>query len=87
MAKALELTWVAKLRQWRKRRNVGGKRKDFYLGTGSGPDDRESYRRALAGIARGKPVFALPGSTGAVELAMTKLILPELGHLLAELRK
>src|SRR6476660_6171492 len=47
MAKALELTWVAKLRQWRKRRNVGGKRTDFYLGTGDGPDDRESYRRAL----------------------------------------
>jgi molybdenum cofactor biosynthesis protein B len=43
--------------------------------------------RAIAGIARGKPLFALPGSTGAVELAMTKLILPELGHLLAELRK
>jgi hypothetical protein len=47
MAKVFELTWVAKLRQWRKRRNVGGKRKDFYLGTGNGPDDRESYRRAL----------------------------------------
>ena len=47
MAKGLELTWVEKLRQWRKRRNVGGKRKDFYLGTGNGPDDRESYRRAL----------------------------------------
>jgi molybdopterin adenylyltransferase len=43
--------------------------------------------RAIGGIARGKPVFALPGSTKAVELAMTKLILPELGHLLAELRK
>jgi molybdenum cofactor biosynthesis protein B len=43
--------------------------------------------RAMAGIARGKVIFALPGSTKAVELAMTKLILPELGHLLAELRK
>ena len=31
--------------------------------------------------------FALPGSTKAVELAMTKLILPELKHLLSELRK
>jgi molybdopterin biosynthesis enzyme MoaB len=29
----------------------------------------------------------MPGSTKAVELAMTKLILPELRHLLAELRK
>jgi molybdenum cofactor biosynthesis protein B len=43
--------------------------------------------RATAGVARGKPIFAMPGSTRAVELAMTKLILPELGHLLVELRK
>ena len=43
--------------------------------------------RAVAGIARGRLVFAMPGSTKAVELAMTKLILPELGHLLRELRK
>lgn len=43
--------------------------------------------RAIGGVARGKAVFALPGSTKAVELAMTKLILPELKHLLHELRK
>jgi molybdenum cofactor biosynthesis protein B len=45
--------------------------------------------RATAGIAAegNKPIFAMPGSTRAVELAMTKLILPELGHVLAELRK
>ena len=43
--------------------------------------------RAVGGIARGKVVFAMPGSTPAVELAMTKLILPELGHLLGELRR
>ena len=43
--------------------------------------------RALAGIARGKPVFAVPGSTAAAELALERLILPELGHLVAELRK
>lgn len=42
---------------------------------------------AVAGIAGGKPVFALPGSTGACRLAMEKLILPELGHLTAELGK
>ena len=35
----------------------------------------------------GKLIFAMPGSTKAVELAMTKLILPELKHLLMELRK
>jgi molybdenum cofactor biosynthesis protein B len=44
--------------------------------------------RATAGIsASGKPIFALPGSTKAVELALNRLILPEIGHLLAELRK
>jgi molybdenum cofactor biosynthesis protein B len=43
--------------------------------------------RALGGIAQGKPIFAMPGSTKAVELAMTRLILSELGHLLSELRK
>jgi molybdenum cofactor biosynthesis protein B len=43
--------------------------------------------RAVGGIAAGKLLFAMPGSTPAVELAMTKLILPELGHLLGELRK
>ena len=43
--------------------------------------------RAVAGIACGKPLFALPGSPKAVELALEKLILPELDHLVAELRK
>ena len=43
--------------------------------------------RAIAGIAHGKPIFAMPGSSKAVELAMTKLILPELRHILRELRK
>ena len=43
--------------------------------------------RAVGGVSRGKLLFALPGSTAAVELAMTKLILPELKHLLRELRK
>lgn len=43
--------------------------------------------RAIGGIARGKPLFALPGSPVAVELALARLILPELSHLLAELRK
>jgi molybdenum cofactor biosynthesis protein B len=43
--------------------------------------------RAAGGIARGKLLFAMPGSTKAVELAMKQLILPELRHLLLELRK
>jgi molybdenum cofactor biosynthesis protein B len=42
---------------------------------------------ALAGIAKGKPVFALPGSVKAVELAMTELILPIVGHLVEEVAK
>jgi len=40
--------------------------------------------RALAGLARGRVVFVVPGSSGAVRLAMEKLILPELGHLASE---
>lgn len=40
--------------------------------------------RAVGGLARGKVVLSLPGSEDAVRLAMTKLILPELGHLVRE---
>jgi molybdenum cofactor biosynthesis protein B len=43
--------------------------------------------RALGGVAGRKLLFAMPGSTKAVELAMSRLIVPELGHLLGELRK
>lgn len=43
--------------------------------------------RATGGIAAGKLLFALPGSLPAVELGMTRLILPELRHLIRELRK
>ena len=43
--------------------------------------------RALGGVTGRQIIFAMPGSTKAVELAMTRLILPELRHLLAELRK
>ncbi|HUK29038.1 MAG TPA: molybdopterin-binding protein, partial [Candidatus Acidoferrales bacterium] len=37
--------------------------------------------RAFAGTAKGRAVFCLPGSPDAVQTAMQKLILPELGHL------
>jgi molybdenum cofactor biosynthesis protein B len=43
--------------------------------------------RATGGIASGKPLFVLPGSTKAVTLALTRLILPALPHLLGELRR
>jgi molybdenum cofactor biosynthesis protein B len=39
--------------------------------------------RAVAGVVAGTVVASLPGSTGAVELAMSKLLLPELGHMVA----
>ena len=39
--------------------------------------------RATAGVCRSTPVFSMPGSLGAVALAMDKLILPEIGHLTA----
>jgi molybdenum cofactor biosynthesis protein B len=40
--------------------------------------------RAVAGLYRGVVIFATPGSTAAVKLALEKLILPELGHLVFE---
>lgn len=43
--------------------------------------------RALAGIARGKVIFVLPGSGNACRLALEQLILPELGHIVGELTK
>ena len=38
--------------------------------------------RAGAGIARGRAIVYLPGSTAAVDLGVRELLLPELGHLL-----
>jgi molybdenum cofactor biosynthesis protein B len=43
--------------------------------------------RALAGTSAGRVIAALPGSRGAIRLALEKLLLPELGHLLGEARK
>ncbi|MBY0098997.1 MogA/MoaB family molybdenum cofactor biosynthesis protein [Mesobacillus maritimus] len=43
--------------------------------------------RAAAGVVNDKAVFSTPGSTGAVRLAMEKLILPEIGHIVRELKK
>jgi molybdopterin adenylyltransferase len=43
--------------------------------------------RAVAGVAEAKIIFAMPGSAKAVELAMERLILPEIGHLVYEMRK
>ncbi|WP_319004472.1 MogA/MoaB family molybdenum cofactor biosynthesis protein [Halobacillus litoralis] len=43
--------------------------------------------RAAAGVSGKTAVFSTPGSTGAVKLAMDRLILPELIHVVNELKK
>ncbi|NEU30869.1 molybdenum cofactor biosynthesis protein MoaB [bacterium LRH843] len=43
--------------------------------------------RAIAGVYNNKAIFSTPGSTGAVKLAMSKLIVPELGHVMREIFK
>lgn len=48
---------------------------------------RTLLSRAIGGTAKDKLIFALPGSTGAVKLAIEKLIKPELNHLVHELTK
>jgi molybdenum cofactor biosynthesis protein B len=43
--------------------------------------------RATAGTVGRKAIFALPGSEKAVRLAMTRLVIPELGHVIQQLSK
>ena len=43
--------------------------------------------RAIAGVKGQTAIFSMPGSTGAVKLAMTRIILPELGHVMREIYK
>ena len=43
--------------------------------------------RATCGCINHRLVFIIPGSTGAVQLAMKKLIIPELAHAVHELQK
>jgi molybdenum cofactor biosynthesis protein B len=43
--------------------------------------------RAIGGLMSGKILLTMPGSPAAVQLAMEKLIVPELGHLVREARK
>jgi len=42
--------------------------------------------RAVGGVRGSTVVFCLPGSTAAVRLAMDKLIVPQLGHIVGLLR-
>jgi molybdenum cofactor biosynthesis protein B len=48
------------------------------IGTGS------IMSRAMAGVLRGRIIISLPGSLEAVRLAMEKIILPEIGHMVRE---
>lgn len=48
------------------------------IGTGS------IMSRALAGLVSSKVIICIPGSLGAATLAMDKIILPEIGHLVRE---
>lgn len=41
---------------------------------------RAMLSRAVAGVIAGVVVFALPGSTGAVELGVSQLVVPVLAH-------
>jgi molybdenum cofactor biosynthesis protein B len=43
--------------------------------------------RACAGLTAGRIVVCLPGSEAAVRLAMEKLLIPELGHLVQQASK
>jgi len=43
--------------------------------------------RAQMGIAGGRIIVSLPGSPNACRLALDKLLLPELGHLVRELSR
>ncbi len=43
--------------------------------------------RAIAGVAKGKAVFCIPGSPDAVRLCVEKLILPETSHILKHVRE
>ncbi|MBO3840822.1 MAG: molybdenum cofactor biosynthesis protein MoaB [Candidatus Brockarchaeota archaeon] len=43
--------------------------------------------RAFAGVVKGKILICLPGSKNAVELAIRRLILPEIGHMVREARR
>ncbi|MDR2203985.1 MAG: MogA/MoaB family molybdenum cofactor biosynthesis protein [Nitrososphaerota archaeon] len=43
--------------------------------------------RAIAGVAGGKAFFCIPGSPNAVKIAVEKLILPEVSHIIKHVRE
>lgn len=42
------------------------------------------FSRAVGGVRNGRIILAMPGSRGAVDLAMTKLVVPQIAHLVWE---
>ena len=58
-----------------------------YLSYAEDVGTRALLSRAIAGTVNNKLIFTLPGSTGAVNLAMKKLIQPELNHMVYEINK
>jgi molybdenum cofactor biosynthesis protein B len=42
--------------------------------------------RAMAGVIDGKAVFCIPGSPNAAKLAVSKIIAPELGHIISHIK-
>jgi molybdenum cofactor biosynthesis protein B len=43
--------------------------------------------RSIAGVYNNTAIFSMPGSRGAVKLAMEKIIIPEISHVVREIRK
>ncbi|MGN4239433.1 MogA/MoaB family molybdenum cofactor biosynthesis protein [Staphylococcus equorum] len=58
-----------------------------YLSYAEDIGTRALLSRAIAGTVNDKLIFSIPGSTGAVKLALEKLIKPELNHLVKEITK
>ncbi|WP_432724771.1 MogA/MoaB family molybdenum cofactor biosynthesis protein [Staphylococcus equorum] len=58
-----------------------------YLSYAEDVGTRALLSRAIAGTVGDKLIFSIPGSTGAVKLALEKLIKPELNHLVKEITK
>lgn len=43
--------------------------------------------RATAGVCKGKIIISIPGSPNAIKLAMDKLIIPEIAHIIWEIER
>jgi molybdenum cofactor biosynthesis protein B len=48
---------------------------------------RSLLSRAVGGVVEGSAIFCIPGSSGAVRLAVRELIIPEIRHILTHARR